>query len=71
MPWERWVLYMLSAVERTATHSTVIIQAIKALLLEVKHRIRAQYRFYSQDMINNLFSYPYTKIEFIQHAYKA
>lgn len=68
--WENWVLYMLTAVERTATHSIAIIQAIKALLLDVKHRIRAQYRFYSQDLINNLFSHPYTKIEFVQHDLK-
>jgi Fic family protein len=35
-------------------------------LLDYKHRIRERYRFYSQDLINNLFSHPYTKIEFIQ-----
>ncbi len=68
--WEDWVLYMLTAVERTATDSIVTIQAIKALLLDVKHRIRAQYRFYSHDLINNLFSHPYTKIEFVQHDLK-
>jgi hypothetical protein len=44
----------------------VTIQAIKTLLLDYKHRIRERYRFYSQDLINNLFSHPYTKIEFIQ-----
>jgi Fic family protein len=35
-------------------------------VLDVKHRIRDRYRFYSQDLINNLFSYPYTKIGFIE-----
>jgi Fic family protein len=65
--WEDWVLYMLQAVEQTAAAGIPTIQAIKALLLDYKHRIRAQYRFYSQDLINNLFSHPYTKIEFIQH----
>ncbi len=64
--WEEWVLYMLTAVEQTATEGIVTIQAIKALLLDYKHRIRAQHRFYSQDLINNLFSHPYTKIEFVQ-----
>ncbi|MEP7246438.1 MAG: Fic family protein [Gammaproteobacteria bacterium] len=64
--WEEWVLYMLTAVEKTATDAIGVIQAIKALLLDYKHRIRAQHRFYSQDLINNLFSHPYTKIEFIQ-----
>ena len=65
--WEDWVLYMLTAVERTAAEGIATIQAIKTHLLDYKHRIRAQHRFYSQDLINNLFSYPYTKIEFVQH----
>jgi len=65
--WEDWALYMLGAVERTAIDAIATIQAIKALLLDYKHRIRAAYRFYSQDLINNLFSHPYTKIEFIQN----
>lgn len=68
--WEQWVLYMLTAVEQTARQGIVALGQIKALLLEVKHRIRDQFRFYSQDLINNLFSHPYTKIEFIQHDLK-
>jgi Fic family protein len=64
--WEDWVLYMLEAVEQTAAAGIETIQAIKALFLDYKHRIRAQYKFYSQDLINNLFSHPYTKIEFVQ-----
>ena len=64
--WEEWVLYMLTAVEQTAAASIDTIQSIKVLLLDYKHRIRAQHRFYSQDLINNLFSHPYTKIEYIQ-----
>lgn len=65
--WEAWVLYMLGAVERTAIDVIATIQGIKVLLLDYKHRIRAAHRFYSQDLINNLFSHPYTKIEFVQH----
>jgi Fic family protein len=68
--WEDWVLYMLAAVEHTAAEGISTIQAIKTLLLDVKHRIRSQFRFYSQDLINNLFSHPYTKIEFIQNDLK-
>lgn len=68
--WEEWVIYMLDAVEQTAVEGIATIQAIKTLLMDYKHRIRAAHRFYSQDLINNLFSYPYTKIEFIQHDLK-
>jgi Fic family protein len=64
--WEAWVLYMLDAVEQTAVQAIATIQAIKAALLDYKHRIRAGYKFYSQDLINNLFMHPYTKIEFVQ-----
>lgn len=64
--WEEWVLYMLTAVEQTAGETITTIHAIKAAMLETKHRIRANYKFYSQDLINNLFSHPYTKIGFLQ-----
>jgi Fic family protein len=68
--WEEWVIYILTAVERTAAEGIATIQALKVLLLDYKHRIRAQHKFYSQDLINNLFSHPYTKIEFIQNDLK-
>ena len=43
---------------------------IHAALLDYKHRIRASHRFYSQDLINNLFTHPYTKIEFVERDLK-
>jgi Fic family protein len=64
--WEEWVLYMLEAVERTAGQTIATIHAIKAALFDYKHRIRSGFKFYSQDLINNLFTHPYTKIEFVQ-----
>jgi Fic family protein len=64
--WEEWVLYMLTAVEQTAGEAITVIHAIKAALMDTKHRIRDQYKFYSQDLINNLFTHPYTKIEFVE-----
>ncbi|MBL6986855.1 MAG: Fic family protein [Methylobacter sp.] len=64
--WEDWVLFMLEAIEQTAVQAIATIQAIKSALLDYKHRIRAEYKFYSQDLINNLFTHPYTKIEFVQ-----
>ncbi|TDM05988.1 MAG: addiction module protein [Ideonella sp. MAG2] len=64
--WEDWVLYMLEAVETTAQQTIRTVQAIKAALMDYKHRIRAQHKFYSQDLINNLFTHPYTKIDFLQ-----
>ncbi|MBL8371851.1 MAG: Fic family protein [Burkholderiaceae bacterium] len=64
--WEEWVMYLLDAVEQTASQTLTTIHAIKAALFDYKHRIRAQHKFYSQDLINNLFTHPYTKIEYVQ-----
>ena len=64
--WEDWVLYMLDAVANTAAETIPTIRAIKELLQATKQRIRTDYRFYSQDLINNLFSHPYTRVEFAQ-----
>ena len=36
------------------------------LMMDYKHRIREQFKFYSQDLLNNLFCHPYTKIEFLE-----
>jgi Fic family protein len=68
--WEDWVLYMLNAIEVTAGDTIDTIAAIRTALQDVKHRIRAQYKFYSQDLINNLFTHPYTKIEFVERDLK-
>lgn len=64
--WEEWVLYMLEAVEATAHKAIHTITEIRAALLDYKHRIRSTHKFYSQDLINNLFTHPYTKIDFVQ-----
>lgn len=68
--WQEWVTYMLTAVERTAEQTIGTIADIKDALMDYKHRIRAAYKFYSQDLINNLFTHPYTKIEFVERDLK-
>lgn len=65
--WEAWVLYMLGAVEQTSIRTIETIHRIKAALYDYKRRIRDRHKFYSQDLINNLFTHPYTRIEFIEH----
>jgi cell filamentation protein, protein adenylyltransferase len=64
--WEEWILYMLQAVVETSKETAVTVKLIKKVLLEYKHKIRSKYNFYSQDLINNLFIHPYTKIEALQ-----
>jgi len=68
--WEDWVFYMLDMVEHTAAKTIQTIGAIKLALQDYKHRIRAKHRFYSQDLINNLFTHPYTRIEYVEQDLK-
>lgn len=66
--WEEWLLFMLDGIEKTAIEGVILISALKKLMQEYKQQIRTKYpKMYSQDLINNLFKYPYTRIEFIQH----
>lgn len=65
--WEEWLLFMIRAVEQTSKETIELINKIKSLMLEYKHRLRDNYKFYSQELINNLFKHPYTKIEFVVH----
>jgi Fic family protein len=64
--WEEWILFMLNAVIETSKDTILVIEKIKDLLIEYKHKIRNDYKFYSQDLLNNLFKHPYTKIEFLE-----
>ncbi len=64
--WESWILFMLDDVEKTAQETIALIQNIKMLMQDYKNRIRKNYSFYSQELLNNLFKHPYTKIEFIE-----
>ncbi|MCK5856684.1 MAG: Fic family protein [Bacteroidales bacterium] len=64
--WENWILYMLDAIEEIAKETIVLIGEIKKLIFEYKNTLRDNYKFYSQDLLNNLFKHPYTKIEFIE-----
>lgn len=64
--WENWLLYIIEAVEQTSKQTIELIREIQSLMLEYKHLIRNNYKFYSQDLLNNLFKHPYTKIEFIE-----
>ena len=65
--WEEWILYMLDGVEQTAIESMNLISRLKNLMQQYKQTIRNELpKLYSQDLLNNLFQYPYTKIEFIE-----
>lgn len=63
--WEEWLQYMIKAVEQTSRETIELIVQIRELMYDYKNKLRSNYKFYSQDLLNNLFKHPYTKIEFI------
>jgi len=65
--WENWTIYMLIAIEQISKEILVLIEKIKELMAEFKNTLRNNYKFYSHELLNNLFKHPYTKIEFIEN----
>lgn len=64
--WEPWLLYMLDGVAKTAIETIELIKQIKALMQSYKQKMREKLpKIYRQELLNNLFNHPYTKIEFI------
>ncbi|HMN04481.1 MAG TPA: Fic family protein [Flavobacteriales bacterium] len=64
--WEPWILFMLEAVARTAQQTIVLVKGIRTLMQQYKQRLRTeQPKLYSQDLLNNLFRHPYTKVDFM------
>jgi Fic family protein len=65
--WEGWLLYMLNAVAETSVETLITVEQIRSLMAAYKAQIRNDHRrIYSQDLLNTLFRYPYTKIELLQ-----
>ncbi|MDQ4121737.1 MAG: Fic family protein [Acidobacteriota bacterium] len=66
--WESWILFMLQGVEETAVQTISLIEQMREMMADYKRRLRADLpKIYSQDLLNNLFRHPYTKIEFLQN----
>lgn len=64
--WEPWLLYMLEGVSQTAQQTIDLIGHIRELMQHTKHRMREECpKIYRQELLNNLFNHPYTKIEFV------
>jgi len=64
--WDGWVKYMLVGVEITALRSIRLISDIRIAMRETKDILRTQHpKVYSQDLLNNLFRHPYTKIQLV------
>jgi len=65
--WETWCLYFLKGIELTSKNEIQLIRNLRTLMLRYKTEIRSQLpKIYSQDLLNTLFRYPYTKIDIIE-----
>jgi Fic family protein len=63
--WEPWILFMIEAVQVTARQTIDLVIQIQEQMRVMKKHLKDNYKFYSQDLLNNLFKHPYTKIDFL------
>lgn len=67
--WTDWCLYMLKGVATTSRGTLTTIRALRDLMAERRVALREQApKIYSQDLLNILFRYPYTKIEYVERG---
>lgn len=64
--WEDWILFLLEALETTARQAIVTVEAIKSLMTEYKNILQEKDpKLYSRELLELIFSHPYTKTEFL------
>lgn len=64
--WQDWLNFILDGVIETAKQTAVLIEKIKQLIQSYKQQIKLHApNIYRHELLNNLFKYPYTKIEFV------
>ena len=65
--WQEWILFMLDGIAETAAATLFLVQSIRDQMATMKIRMRTDLpKLYSQDLLNNLFRHPYTRIEYVQ-----
>lgn len=64
--WEEWIIFILKGIEETATQTIALVKGISKLMQDYKMKVRdILQKAYSHELLNNLFSHPYTKIEYV------
>lgn len=68
--WESWILFMLEAVEKTASWTTKKIAIVRELMAEVTEYVREKLpKIYTHELIQVLFAQPYCRIEnLVEHG---
>lgn len=66
--WEDWVVYLLEIVTETSNVTLQLIEGMRTQMSVFKNHVRQEHsKIYSQDLINNLFRHPYTRIEYVMN----
>ena len=66
--WVPWCAYIVQGVAMTAKSEIKLVKNLRDLMQATKHKLRDTLpKIYSQELLNNLFRYPYTKIEFLEN----
>jgi len=61
--WEEWIIFILEGVRVTSYQTIRLIEEMKTLMQKHKKKMREELKnIYSQDLLNLIFSHPYTKI---------
>ena len=64
--WQDWVTYIIEGIEITARETIEFVTQIRKLIMETKQGMRSQCpKIYNQELLNNLFFHPYTKVQFL------
>lgn len=65
--WEEWILFLLKGVEETAAETIQLVTGISSLMENFEEKLRSVFgNKYRQGLLDNLFFYPYTKIEHME-----
>ena len=64
--WEEWVCYMIDGITITSQRTITFVHQIRELILYTKQTMRQKLpKIYSQELLNNVFFHPYTKVQFV------
>ncbi|MCY4532967.1 MAG: Fic family protein [Gammaproteobacteria bacterium] len=64
--WAGWVSYIVKGIEMTAMESIQFVHQMRELIMTTKQRMRTELpKIYRQELLNNLFFHPYTKVQFV------
>jgi Fic family protein len=64
--YQAYVAWILEGVRSTSDYTVDVIERLRGLMSKYKRQMREiDTKVYSQDLLNNIFKYPYTKVPFV------